>query len=268
MKDSWRRRLCCPALAPRLTQDALAFRIAKRLALADIFPGLLLPKVAPQRQSRHFLRQGRVLLLAVQAQAGRGSMQPGASLEHHGLHVAKELLLRAENAAGPADPDPPDEGTCGKTQVLHCIKRDQRPCAPEASLAMNCHRGWLAFGNVQELLDDVPGRAGAVREVQVDMFDAVVYEPLPVIHFAIEANDQADARVQKQRHIVLRRPRGIPVLVLGRRVRASESQHPSRQDPAHVAVLDFLEELIRLHIERFEVEQFQPDTILQAVQTV
>ena len=71
----------------------------------------------------------------------------------------KQLLLRAQQAAGPPDAIPADECPRWEAEVLHGVEANERACAAQAHLAVHGHSTGLAVRDVEELGDDLPQRA-------------------------------------------------------------------------------------------------------------
>jgi hypothetical protein len=70
------------------------------------------------------------------------------------LLLQQELLLRPEDGARAADPDPADEVGGGEAVVLHRVDPDERTRAAEARLAVHRHRGVVVLAGAEELVDD------------------------------------------------------------------------------------------------------------------
>lgn len=81
------------------------------------------------------------------------------------------MLLRAQNAAWSADPDPSDESGSWESVMLHAVQRNERSCSPEPSLAMDCHASLFRLRLLQKLLHNLWLGSRAVDKVQLKMLE-------------------------------------------------------------------------------------------------
>mmetsp|Transcript_148582 Transcript_148582/g.413968 ORF Transcript_148582/g.413968 Transcript_148582/m.413968 type:complete len:362 (+) Transcript_148582:435-1520(+) len=245
----------------------IALGVAQAVALAYVLYLLCLRAVA-QVEPVHLLAEHPLGIGSQRRGRHRWSTHCNSCLDHVGLHVEQELLLRTQYAPRSTDAVPPNKGPCRKLVVLHRVKPDKRTRPTKASLAVNSNCARLILSNVQELGNDISGRAAPIQEVQVDVLDLVIYEAPSLVLFFVQADDEADSCLPEDRHVVLRRESRKPIRIRWRRARPSEGQELVRDDPVHVSVFDLLEEVIRLNVKPVPIKPPVSDALLQSLQAV
>ena len=131
---------------------------------------------------------------------------------------------------------------------------------------MHCDSTALIFRGCQELRYNFVRRSRSIKEIQIEMSDALFSELLLFILRLVEADDKRDSQPSEDRHIIIRCEGAIAVSCVQR---AREGDELSWDDPIQVSILDFLKVLIFLDIERAIVipsECYSKLETLEAVQ--
>mmetsp|Transcript_24176 Transcript_24176/g.67677 ORF Transcript_24176/g.67677 Transcript_24176/m.67677 type:complete len:304 (-) Transcript_24176:272-1183(-) len=215
-----------------------ALRTQQPLALPHV-----LSAAAPELRALEPLHQV-LFLVRCRCRRRQGSPCGRTSLEHVVLHVEQELLLGAQHAARPARPDPADESSGREPVVLHRVEPDERARSAQPSLAVHRDCARLVLRDCQELADDVWRGAAAVREVQIQMLDALIDEALCVVLLLVQPNNQANVALMEHWRIVFWGESWVPVSIERSWRRRSKRQKLARNDPIHVAVLEIREVII------------------------
>mmetsp|Transcript_71417 Transcript_71417/g.141595 ORF Transcript_71417/g.141595 Transcript_71417/m.141595 type:complete len:264 (+) Transcript_71417:708-1499(+) len=188
---------------------------------------------------------------------------------HPGLHLSEEVLLRPNDRARPAQPEPRDHLRRGHAVPLHEVQRYERAGAPEASLAMDREPRPLRLDNLEESFQNGIGRVSAVCEVEVIVVELGVQELFTIVNLVIESNDPRDVVCPEVVEVRLGRVGFYAVHVGDRRLcRSREGEELSGDDPVEVAILHSLIVLILIRIESLVVVPAELDGLREALQAM
>lgn len=172
-----------------------------------------------------------------------------AHIKHAPVHVVQVLLLRSKNGARSSDSDPTDEGGGGESVVLHAVESNESACAAKSSLAVNGDGSVIAdfvLCGSEELGHDFIGWGSSIKEVQVEMLDALLGKFGLLILRLVQSDDQRDSHSLEDGHVVIWSERTVSICHVQRTRKGHEL---AWDDPVEVTILDLLEVLVLLHIE-------------------
>lgn len=167
-------------------------------------------------------------------------------LHHRIVHLVQVDLLRSKNTSRSHDSNPSDESSWRESVVLHDVERDEGAGPPEAGFAVDGDCAFLLFGGRQEFLYDGVFGASAVGELQVQERDAAFLEDFLVVLRLVETDDEGDAELLEDGHVVLRGERSV---LVGHWDGAGERDEFSGYCPVEISVFNFLVVLVFLHVE-------------------
>lgn len=130
---------------------------------------------------------------------------------------------------------------------------------------MNSNSSLLSLNSIQEFLDYIIRRSGTIEEVQVKMLDSSFDEFLFVVLRLIQTNDQRNAKLFEDWHIVFRGERSIFI----RHIKwPRECDKLSWNDPVQITVLDLFIVLILLYIKVTVIVPVKSHGNLKTSQTI
>mmetsp|Transcript_97057 Transcript_97057/g.216486 ORF Transcript_97057/g.216486 Transcript_97057/m.216486 type:complete len:239 (-) Transcript_97057:245-961(-) len=133
---------------------------------------------------------------------------------------------------------------------------------------MHSDGAWLSFGNVQELAHYLPGWATAIQEVEIHVLYAVVDEAPSIVLLLVQANDKRNAGLAEDGHVVLGGEGRVAIIVRRVGARSGEREKLVGHYPIHVAIFNFLEELVGINIEPVPIEPAESDSLFDAFQAI
>lgn len=100
--------------------------------------------------------------------------------------LKQEELLRSKHWAWSCDSDPTNELFSWNLVMLHSVKTYQGACASKTSFAMNSDSSRVrsckvSFTYCQEVMNYLIWRVGTINEEQISVWNALSYEPVPII---------------------------------------------------------------------------------------
>jgi hypothetical protein len=117
-------------------------------------------------------------------------------------------LLRTQDRPRSAEPDPSYEICRVEMIVLDGVCRDEGSRSAQASFTVNRKSSRFFLGDTHELCQDVLGRTGAVREVQIVVPDSPLLELVAVVGLIVETNDCRYSHLLEYRYVVFGREVG------------------------------------------------------------
>ena len=204
----------------------------------------------------HLCRQRRLDVLLRACQHTRLNALSLTGTRHEYL---QEVLLTAHDASRSVQTAIPDRLLRRHARLVHHVRANHRPRAPETRLAVDRH-GVLGVlddrHEAKKLVDYASsGRSAAtlgqsaVGEIQVVELQAALREALLVVGGAVQANDGVHVEIYEHGDVVVGRARPHAVDHLGKLVGAGEGENAVLHHPVHVAEFDALHSLIGSGIE-------------------
>lgn len=87
--------------------------------------------------------------------------------------------------------------------MLHNIQSNQRTSSSKTSFTMNSYSSFFSLGSLKELLNNVVGRGGTIKEIQIEMFDSIFCEFLFVILCLVESYNKSYPHLFENRNVIV-----------------------------------------------------------------